>query len=116
MSRSALLEQDITEAQWQRQVISLAQTLGFRVAHFRTAMNARGRYMTPVAADGAGFPDLLLVRERVIVAELKTRTGKTSAAQDAWLEAFQAAGIEAFVWRPADTDEILATLRRKDTA
>ena len=116
MSRVAARLPDISEAEWQKQVIELAHLLGWRVAHFRTAMNARGHHMTPVAADGAGFPDLILVRDRVIVAELKTRTGKTSAAQDAWLAAFTAAGISAYCWRPADTHEIIDTLRRRSAA
>lgn len=60
-----------------------------------------------------GFPDLVLVRERVVVAELKARRGKVSDQQQAWLEAFGRAGVEVYVWRPADLDEVQAVLSRR---
>jgi hypothetical protein len=45
---------------------------GWRAAHFRPARTAKG-WRTPVAADGAGFPDLVLVRRtRIVAAELKS--------------------------------------------
>lgn len=106
---------DISEAEWQKQVIGLARLCGWRIAHFRPALTKHG-WRTPVSADGAGFPDLILVRDRVIAAELKSRTGKTSVEQDAWLAAFEAAGVEAHVWRPDDAPEVLETLRRRNTA
>jgi len=50
-----------------------AQMLGWKVAHFRPMFDAkRKRWRTPASRDGVGFPDLVLVRDRVIVAELKT--------------------------------------------
>mgnify|MGYP003677610739 FL=1 len=77
----------ISEAQFQKQVIQLAQLLGWRVAHFRAAQTSRG-WRTPVAADGAGFPDLVLARRgQLIFAELKTQRGKLSNAQECWQEA-----------------------------
>ena len=103
----------VSEAIWQRDVIDLARTLGWRCAHFRAARTKHG-WATPVAADGKGFPDLILVRDRVIAAELKAAKGRTSVEQDAWLAAFTAAGIESYVWRPDDTDQVLETLRRKE--
>lgn len=102
----------ITEAQWQSQVVEYAQLRGWLVAHFRTAQTARGAYVTPVAADGAGFPDLVLVRDgRLIFAELKRQTGRTTTQQDIWLKALQTCeyddwqslmAVKVVVWRPSD--------------
>lgn len=103
---------DVLERDWQAQVIDLARLCGWRVAHFRPALTKHG-WRTPVAADGAGFPDLILVRDRLIAAELKTANGKTTSEQDAWLAALAAAGVETHVWRPDDTDQVLAALRRR---
>ena len=64
----------ISEQDWTRQVIAGAQRLGWRVAHFHTARAAitprnPWGWATPVAGDGAGFPDLVMVRgERIVVA------------------------------------------------
>lgn len=90
-----------TEAQLQSAVIALAQALGWRVAHFRTARTRHG-WRTPVAADGNGFPDLVLVRERVIFAELKGAAGRLSAAQEDWGRALDGARAAWCVWRPTD--------------
>jgi hypothetical protein len=115
MSRAAL-QPALTEKDWMRQVVDLARLLGWRVAHFRPAMTKHG-WVTPVAADGKGFPDLLCTRRgRLLVAELKSDSGKIAPEQEVWLEAFRAAGAEVFVWRPADADEVLGILRRKATA
>jgi hypothetical protein len=104
----------VTERDWQQTVIEAAQALGFKVAHFRPAKTARG-WRTPVQADGAGFPDLVMVRgERIIFAELKSDTGKISVDQEAWLEALGQAG-EAYVWRPRDWDSVVENLSRPNT-
>lgn len=57
----------MTERDLQNAVIQCAQLLGWRVAHFRPARVMRGGreiYETPIAADGKGFPDLVLVNRR----------------------------------------------------
>lgn len=91
----------ISERDFQRQVIDLAHALNWRVAHFRPALTKRG-WRTAVEGDGAGFPDLILVRgDRLIVAELKSTNGRApSPEQIAWLQAFENAGAKACVWRP----------------
>lgn len=101
----------ITEATFQRQVLQLARLCGWRVAHFRTAQNARGDYRTPVAGDGAGFPDLVLVRERVLFIELKTDRGTLAPNQTTWRDALLNAGATWHLWRPKDFDEIQKVLR-----
>lgn len=98
------------EAAFQYQVIDVAHLYGWRVAHFRPAQDSHGRWRTAVQGDGKGFPDLLLVRERVIAAELKSDDGTLSVDQMLWLSAFEAAGIETHVWRPADLPNLPAVL------
>jgi hypothetical protein len=105
-----------SEAGFQRAVIDLARLMGFRVAHFRAAQTGKG-WRTPVQADGAGFPDLLMVRGgRVIAAELKAERGRVSDEQLAWLDALAAAGVEVAVWRPRDWGRVVATLARERVA
>lgn len=107
----------MTEAQWQKQVVDLAHTYHWRVAHFRAARMPSGRYATPVQADGAGFPDLVLVRDgRLIFAELKVGTGKLSSRQVDWFVDLDAVADEApnvimRVWFPADVEAIKEDLK-----
>lgn len=99
------------EARFTDQVLELAERLGWRRAHFRPARTATG-WRTAVQGDGAGFPDLVLLRgSRLVVAELKSDTAPGPRPEQlAWLEAFEAAGAEAYVWRPAQLDEIAERL------
>jgi hypothetical protein len=101
-----------TEAQFQQAVVDYARLTGWRVVHYRPAMTARGRHVTPVAYDGAGFPDLLLVRERLLAVELKTQTGRLSGRQRLWVDWLQGAEVDVRVWRPDDWPEIERTLAR----
>lgn len=99
-----------TEREFQRAVIDLAHLYGWRVAHFRSAPTRSGGFATPVAADGCGWPDLVLCRERLVIAELKARRGQLRGDQRAWLDALAAAGAEVYLWRPADWPAVVATL------
>lgn len=95
-------------------VIALAQLHKWKVAHFRAAMTRGGRWVTPVQGDGAGFPDLLMVRERdrrVLAVELKVGRNKPTPGQREWLARFAAVGVAAAVWRPEMWDEIEGVLR-----
>lgn len=90
----------ISEKQFQKQVIELAQLRKWKVAHFRPArviVNGKETWRTPVAGDGEGFPDLVLARRgNVLFRELKTELGKASAEQLDWLQ--QCCGM---IWRPS---------------
>lgn len=108
-----LVSRTLTEAEWQRDVIDLAHLHRWRVAHFRAATLTNGRTITPVAADGAGWPDLVLVRGRLLFRELKTNRGRLQPHQEAWGAALQKAGCDWGVWRPRDFDEVLACLTRR---
>ena len=95
----------ISEGELQKAVIAAARARGFRVAHFRAAQVRPGRYVTPVDADGAGFPDLVLCRgERLIFAELKAMYKKPRPEQEAWLQALREAApfgeFEVYCWTP----------------
>lgn len=90
-----------TEAAFLRDVLALATLRGWRVSHQRPGRTAKG-WRTAIQGH-AGFPDLLLVRNGVLlVAELKTDRGRVSVAQAEWLNAFHAAGIPGGIWRPRD--------------
>jgi len=101
----------MTEREFQRAVVELARLMGWRVHHTRPALTRAGEWRTPIQGD-AGFPDLVLCRPpRLILAELKRVGGKPTAEQQAWLEALQAcAGVECYLWTPADWDAVARTL------
>ena len=101
----------ISENNFLKTVIDLGKLYGWRIAHFRHALQRDGRYLTPVQADGAGFPDLVMTREgRLITAELKTERGKLTWKQAVWLDDL-APCAEVYVWRPSDWDKIEEILR-----
>ena len=113
----------ITERAFTAQVIRLAQHLGWRTAHFRPGKTQRGRWVTAVQGDGAGFPDLVLVHPtkcRLIFAELKREYGGViSDKQNKWLDALTAVRdmakgcncVEVFLWQPSDIDDIESVLK-----
>ena len=100
-----------TEEDFKSWVIDCAHLFGWRLAHFRPGMTQKG-WRTPVEADGGGYPDLTLVRERVIWAEIKSEKGKLSQGQQEWLDTLKAAGQEVYIWRPGDRDRIQEILAR----
>lgn len=110
-----IVDDVISEERFQGLVIGLARSCGWKVAHFRAVRIARSDggcyYATPVQADGEGFPDLVLVRDRVIFAELKSAKGKQSAAQRAWQYALVGGGGGYYLWRPRNWDEIEKVLK-----
>lgn len=102
------------EAAFQQQVFDLAHLRGWVVAHFRSVYDGNAkRWMTPVGADGKGFPDLVLTRERVIFAELKSKTGGLRPEQKDWLDLLRLTGAEVYVWRPQHLEDISDTLMRR---
>ena len=62
----------------------------------------------------AGFPDLVLVRDGVLlVVEAKLDGGRLTPEQRRWLEEFRKCGIGGGLWRPRDFDLIELALRRE---
>lgn len=103
----------LSENDFLRQVIEAGHLYGWRIAHFRPSMNQRGQWSTAVQADGAGFPDLVMVRgDRLIFAELKSEKGKISDRQYDWLQVLtKAKQSEVYIWRPSDWHKIVEILK-----
>lgn len=116
------LQESITEAEFQRTVIDYAKLRGWQVHHTRPSISG-GRWTTAIQGD-AGFPDLCMARDGVVVlAELKSEKGRVSKDQKRWLHALDArrsgnavrpsfsGEFGAFLWRPSDWDEIEEVLK-----
>lgn len=88
----------MTEREFTDAVVELAGWFRWRVAHFRPAQTERG-WRTPMQGD-KGFPDLALAKQGVVIlAELKSDTGKYGEGQQEWAEAI---GAQHRLWRPRD--------------
>jgi len=91
---------DILEADWQRDVVKLARTLGWdRIYH---TFNSR--------RSAHGFPDLVLLRDRCVMLELKREKTGLTDEQAGWLRALLAADVETYVIRPRNLEQIAAIL------
>lgn len=102
----------MNETEFQGKVIEAAHTFGWAVAHFRPAMTKHG-WRTPVAADGKGFPDLVLVSPEggVLWRELKVPPNTLTDDQIVWRDRLLAAGADWALWVPDDwAHEIVPTL------
>lgn len=108
---------DILERPFQDAIAALAQTMGWKVAHFRNSQTGNGRHVTAVAYEGKGFPDLVLAHPSgcVVFAEIKSAKGRVSPEQRDWFDILD--GLIAhpnvygvFVWRPADWPDIVDLL------
>lgn len=97
----AALANRMTENDLMEQIRSIVKGFSGKILMYHTR-DSRGSY--------AGWPDLVFVRNPQdgcpspppLFRELKRQGGKTTAAQDAWLGALQAAGMDAGVWYPDD--------------
>jgi len=96
----------LSEKAFLQQVTGLASILGWHTYHPWLSIHSP-----------RGWPDLALVRPpRLILAELKTAKGKVSESQERWAELLKACpGVEYYLWRPADIDEVAAILQSKAT-
>lgn len=97
----------MSEREWQTSIESYLTAGGWTYAHIR---DARGQHVT-------GLPDVIAVRAKtrtgpaeIIALELKRETGKTSKAQEHWLDLLRRAGVPAYVLRPSDVDRAKALL------
>ena len=97
-----MLDNALSERAFQRQVVELAALMGWRTYHTYDSRRSN-----------PGFPDLVLFRApRVVFAELKRQNGRMTDAQRAWAEELaECAGVEYYLWRPSDWDDVTETLR-----
>jgi hypothetical protein len=115
MVKAKLLK--MTEPQLQVCILDLAKYLGLLTHHCRPAIMRSGKWATPIQGN-AGFPDLCIAGVGgVVFAELKGDTTQPTDAQMRWLGTLEAAGAEAYLWRPAHWDdgtirEVLARLAK----
>jgi hypothetical protein len=111
----------ITEAEWQAQVVQLAETLGWGWMHVQTVTvrkpgphkwnPERTFAMTPTDGPlGVGWPDLVLMRERVVYAELKREGEKLKPGQELTRDRILAAGGEHHVWTAPDLEAVQRVL------
>lgn len=102
----------MSERAFMNQVISLARLYDWKYWHApdnRPIQTRRGVRMQHVVP---GWPDLTLVRDSTLIfAELKAEKGRVTPAQVEWLAALEnVPGVETYIWRPGDWDEINARL------
>ena len=91
----------ITEGQFQVSVVQVAVDGGWMLYHDYDSRRST-----------AGFPDLVMTRDgRTIFAELKSEKGRVRPAQKLWIaELEKTQGIEVYIWRPSNMDQIVDTL------
>ena len=118
MSLRSVLNKAMNERDFQKAIIDAAHQLGWFVAHFRPAQIRLGKWVTPVQADGAGFPDLVMVKDgMMIIAEVKTERGVLSPEQRIWISKMSALerknrGVVLIrVWKPRHWDQIIHLLK-----
>jgi len=95
---------DWTEKEWDTVLFQRAHGLAWQLGwtlNYHTYRSTRSP---------SGFPDRVIVRERVIYAELKKERGKPTAAQSEWLTGLTKAGAEVYLWLPHDLEEIAKIL------
>jgi hypothetical protein len=100
-----ILYRRVKECDFQQQVIEAATLLGWKVYHTYDSRRCTSN----------GYVDLTIIHPLgygFILAELKTERGVLSPEQKSWLAALQANGVESYVWRPSQIDEIIARLQR----
>lgn len=91
----------LTETEWQTAILAYAKSHRWLAYHTHDARRSQ-----------AGFPDLTLVRAgRLVFAELKDMRRKPTEAQVEWLERLRdCIGVEAFLWRPCDIEQVRRVL------
>jgi VRR-NUC domain len=93
----------VSEAAFQQQVVQLAGFYGWNLV-YHTHDSRRSN---------KGWPDLVICRApEIVFVELKGDKTRVRPEQKAWLAALAACGLEAYLWRPNDFDDLHARLAR----
>jgi len=93
----------VTEKALQAEVMRVAKMLGWLCYHTYDSRRS-----------ASGFPDLVLVRERVLFRELKVGKNKLSQSQELWRDSIMDTGGDWAEWRETDMDDIVADLSRRN--
>jgi len=98
----------ISEASFLQQLKALAYIHGWSFHHSTPSQTSKGRWIT---TGSPGFPDCVLAHRvrGVIMCELKRENGKTTPAQDDWLERLSP-HVECYLWKPSDLNFIAQRL------
>lgn len=102
---------DISEAEWQQQVIDLASALGWRVLHIRRSVGKGKRWTTTTSI--VGWPDIFGIHPTKGFAAIELKVGRNRPTEDqlAVLEELRAAGARVMVAWPSDFDALVSLLR-----
>lgn len=114
---AALLNANISERAYQRNITDAAEQFGWHWLHVRKSIGRRdGEAAWQTTTNISGWLDLLLWHERqhrVAAAEVKSETGTVTPEQAAVIVSLAAAGLETYVWYPHDWDNVIKILQRK---
>lgn len=97
-----MIDRAISEKRYQAEIVKLAQLHGWLTFH---AFDSR--------RSPEGFPDLVLAHPegRILFLEVKAERGKTTPAQDRWMDVLQTS-VDAAVVRPSDWSDVVEWLTR----
>ena len=93
------MKNNVSEKQFQSHLVKYARSCGWLVYHTYDSRKSE-----------PGFPDLVLVRDRVLFRELKSEKGRLTKAQEAWADKLIVAGANYAVWRPSQIKGIYKEL------
>lgn len=90
-----ILDGQVTEKAYMQQIIDLARKCGYYCYHCHDSRRSM-----------PGFPDLMIIADRIIFLEVKTETGKLSPEQRAVIHRLRSAGCLAMVVRPSNWSDV----------
>lgn len=95
MKKKPVKKVEMKEKHFQAHIIRFAKAHGWVVYHTYNSQRSE-----------PGFPDLVLVKDRILYRELKSESGKLTIYQQQWGKAITNAGGDWQVWRPSQLDAI----------
>jgi hypothetical protein len=111
-----LFHESLSETNFEAKVVAFAQAHGWAVMAVRRnvcVQRADGttHRCTPWLYDGVGWPDLVLVRGRVLFVELKSDKGIQRDEQEVWEARLHEAKADYYLFRPRDWATIEEVLK-----
>lgn len=100
----------MNEEAFQRWIKQYAEDHDWLVNHTRRAVSGEKNKRWLTATSVKGWPDLTLVRERIVYAEIKLDDTYPTPEQRRVLERLRRAGAEVYVWRPRNKKAIQRAL------